>query len=366
MLNRWLVSMMACCALSAACLPEHQYQRPDPAEQKAAAARAAKERAAAAARAAVEQRFRDQVDAKQYIDAAQTLISELLVKDDKDRAEVTKLLAMYAGTFESGTPDVRCGGYEHLARVAKQAGLKEKEDVGQRYATSALRACVAVEDLDRVMSGALLAEEFNIELDLRWRAAARVWANRIDLPAWPDAKATAFVAQFPLTSGMATAAYTAASELGRWKAARMIAERAQLGEELFRAVRTKEIEELVAEKIRAHNDQGLLQLNLEAPGYVDASVVKTVAARVVTKLIEEGDAGEAYSLALAHGLDVEYAKRAADALFTAAIKQRAFSFARQMPDGTFIIVEQPPPPPTPPATPSTPSPPTQFGYGGGH
>ncbi|MDO8621825.1 MAG: hypothetical protein Q7R80_01180 [bacterium] len=364
MLNRWLISMMVCCALSAACVQEHQYQQPDPAEQAAAAERAAREKATAAERAAAEQRFRDRVAAKDYIAAAQTLINALLIKDDKDRSEVTKLLALHAGTFENGTPEVRCGGYEHLARVAKQADLKE--EVRQRYATSALHACVAVEDLDRVMNGALLAEEFNVELDLRWRAAARVWANRVDLPAWPDAKATAFVAQFPLTSGMATAAYTAASELGRWKAARMIAERAQLGEELFRSARTKEVEELVAEKIRAHNDQGLLQLNLEAPGYVDASVVKTVAARVVTKLIEEGDAGEAYSLALAHGLDVEYAKRAADALFTVAIKQRAFSFARQMPDGTFIIVEQPPPPPTPPATPNPTSLSPQFGYTGGH
>lgn len=353
MLNRLLVSMMVCCALSAACERDYSYaiQQPDPAEQKAAAARAAKERMAAKAVAKAEERFREMVSRKEHVAAAHFVLNERLFDDRRREKEVRALIAARSGEVEGMVHHLeRMNGYGELAHLVKKAGLPM--ELAQQYAASAFRAGVAVDSLDVVQNAVLHAAEFDVELELRQRAATRVWAMQIDREGWPKPGSQTFVDRFPLSGGFGLAAYTTAMDLGRWKAARMIAERAQLSEEQFRAARTKEIEELVATAIRARDDQRLLQLNLEAPGYVGEPVVRSVATRVVAKLLEEGLPGEAYAQAIAHGLDMEHVKRAADAFFAAAIKTRTFSLARQMPDGTFIIVERPPPPPTPPAAPS--------------
>lgn len=357
-MNRTNISALLCGVTLSACDLPPPPPRPTPEE----IARAKAERDAATARAAAEQRFRQHVERREYLIAANAVLSDHLFGDGKRASEIAKLLGQHAGTIEGANAPDRCLGYSQLARFAKRVNLDH--EVAQRYAASALHACVVIENLDVVANGALLAKEFNADPDLQWRAAARVWSLRIKESGWPNqaANAQAFVNEFPLSGSLANAAYAVATERGDWNAARLIAERGQLPEEQFRAARGKEIEELVATAIRARDDQRLLQLNLEAPGYVDASVVRTVAARVVAELIEKGQPGEAYSLAITHGLPVEDAKRAADAFFAAAIKVRKFSMARVMPDGTLIIVERPPAP----APAASPAPTTQFEGGGGH
>lgn len=336
MLNRRLIATL-CGALSAACeKPEYQYQQPDPAEQ-----------AAQARRAELEQRYRTLRDAGQHLAAAQILVDEQLIDDDKDREELARHLASHAGAIEGADPLARFGGYTTLARLAKRAGLPD--DAVRRYAASAFRAGTSVDDPTVIANAALLAREFDVELDQYWRAAARVWALRIEQAGWPDANAQAFVTAFPLTGNLATAAFDAAMELGRWKAARMIAERSQLSEQQFKAARAKEVEDLVAAAIQSRDDQRLLALSLEAPGFVDPTVIRTVAARVVAKLLEEGKSMEAYGLAVVHGLDASDAKRAADVVFDRALKAGTFAIARQMPDGSFVVVERVPPPPPPAA-----------------
>ncbi|MDO8598529.1 MAG: hypothetical protein Q7S02_00285 [bacterium] len=300
------------------------------------------------ARTAAEQQFRDHVDAKHYLMAAEYAVSERLFDDPRRAEEVTKLLSAYAGELEASSAPDRLVGFAKTARLAKRAGLPDS--MLQSHATAAFHAGVALNDAESLAKAALIAKEFDVVLDDRWRAAAQVWVLTIEGGAPSEKVVPAFVNQFPLSGGLADVAFSAAMELGRWRAARMIAERAQLPEEKFRAARTKEIEELLAQAIHDRNDQRILDLSLEAPSYVDATVLRTVAARVVTKLLEEQRPGDAYALAIAHNLDGDHAKHAADAFFAAAIKKRAYSLARQMPDGTFIIVNLPPAPP--PATPT--------------
>ena len=341
-----MVSWLVCGVVIAACDPNFPPEPPPTPEEQA--------KAAADARSKAETQFRELVSHKEYVVAAQLALSERLFDDKQRPTEVRKLIASRAGEVEGMAHYLdRMNAYGELAGLVRKAELPM--DLAQQYAASAFRSGATIDNLDVVQNAVLHAKEFDVEAELRQRAAARVWAMRIDHDGWPAPGTQSFVDQFPLSGGFASTAYSTAMDLGRWKAARMIAERARLGDELFHAARTKEVEELVAAAIRARDDQRLLQINLEAPGYVDASVVKTVASYVVGKLIAEGKPGEAYGLALAHGLDVSDAKRAADAFFSAAIKKRTFSLARQMPDGTFIIVEQPPPPPPVPAT-RTPSP----------
>lgn len=334
---------IVCCGMLAACDP-YDYQRPTPPptpEEQAAAAVEAKKKAEAL--------FNAMVSRKEHVAAAHFVLNERLFDDKRREKEIRALIAARSGEVEGMVHHLeRMNGYGELARLVKKAGLPM--ELAQQYAASALRAGVAVDDLDVVQNAVLHAAEFDVELELRQRAATRVWAMQIDLEGWPKPGAQTFVDRFPLSGGFGLAAYTTAMDLGRWKAARMIAERAQLSEEQFRAARTKEIEDLVAVAIRAQDDQRLLQLDLEAPGYVNTPVVRSVAARVVAQLIEDRRPGEAYALALAHGLDIEHARRAADAFFAQAIKGRSFSLARQMLDGTFIIVDQHPLSPNTPPT----------------
>lgn len=357
MLNRRLIATTLIGVLNVSCSKaEYPYQQPDPVEQ-----------AARARRTELEQRYRNLREAGQHLAAAQILVDEQLIDDDKDREELARHLASHAGAIEGADPLARFGGYTTLARLAKRAELPD--DVVKRYAASAFRAGVGVDNPAIVANAALIARVHDVELDGYWRAAARVWALRIEQAGWPDAEAQAFITVFPLSGNLATTAFDAAMELGRWKAARMIAERAQLGEQQFRAARAKEVEDLVAAAIQARDDQRLLALSLEAPGFVDPTVIRTVTARVVAKLLEEGYPGEAYALTLDHGLDVVDAKRAADAFFAAAIKARTFSLARQMPDGSLLIVtiERVRPAPTAPATNTASSRVNDFeGGGGGH
>ncbi len=344
--------MTLCGLINAAC------DLPAPPTQEQLAQREA-QAAAAKAREEAETRFRQYVAQKHYLTAANAALNDHLFEGQALVGQIHRLLDSHAGEIEGAAPLERFQGYGSLARLAKRAGLPD--DVVQRYAAAAFRAGAGVDNLVVVAAAVRLAREFDVESDARWRTAARTWALRIEQQGWPDANAQAFVSEFPLAGNLATTAFEAAMERGRWKAARMIAERAQFGEQQFRAARTKEVEELVATAIRARDDQRLLQLNLEAPGYVDASVVRTVATRVVAKLIDEGEPMEAYGLALAHGLDASHAKRAADVIFDRALKAGTFAVARQMPDGSFVIVERvPPPSPTP--SPSSPS--SQFEGGG--
>lgn len=357
MLNRRLIATTLIGVLNVSCSKsEYTYQQPDPAEQ-----------AARARRTELEQRYRNLREAGQHLAAAQILVDEQLIDDDKDREELTRHLASYAGAIEGADPLARFGGYTTLARLAKRAELPD--GVVKRYAASAFRAGTSMDNPMIVANAALLAREFDVELDGYWRAAARVWALRIDMGGWPetpDASAQAFVTAFPLSGNLATAAFDAAMELGHWKAARMIAERAQLSEQQFRVARAKEVEELVAAVIQSRDDQRLLALSLEAPGFVDPTVIRTVAARVVAKLLEEGKPMEAYGLAVVHGLDASDAKRAADIVFDRALKAGTFAIARQMLDGTFVVVERVPPPPVP-VTSTASSRVNDFeGGGGGH
>lgn len=344
MLNRWLIATILCGAFGAACDLPPPSTPPTPEQQAAAEAKeeAAKQKAAA------EVRLREYVAQKQYFQAANVVLNYRLFEDKERVKQIRQFLDAHAGTIEGAAPLVRFQEYAALARLAKRAELPD--DAVKRYAASAFRAGASVDDLTVVASAALFAREFDVELDQYWRAAARVWALRIDWGGWPNANAQAFIASFPLNGNLATTAFDAAMEIGHWKAARMIAERAQLGEQQFRTARAKEIEWYVASTIRARDDQRLLALSLEAPGYVDATVIRTVAARVVAKLLEEGKPMEAYGLAVVYGLDPSDAKRAADIIFDRALKAGTFAIARQMPDGTFVVVERVPPPPTAPAT----------------
>lgn len=338
MIRRLILTL--CCAVvgvGANCEVPQQPQPPTPEEK---------------ARTAAEQQLRDHVAAKHYLLAAEHTVNERLFDDQRRTEEVTKLLSTYAGELEASGAQDRLVGFSRIARLAKRAGLPDA--VVQSHASSAFHAGISVNDAEALARAALIAKEFDVNLEDRWRAAARVWVLTIDGEPLSEKVAPAFVNQFPLSGGLADVACSAAMELGRWRAARMIAERAQLSEEKFRAARTKEVEDLLAQAIHDRNDQRILELSLEAPGYVDTTVLRTVAARVVTKLIEEQRPGDAYALAIAHNLDGDHAKHAADAFFAAAIKQRAYSLARQMPDGTLIIVNLPPAPPSaPPANAAT-------------
>jgi hypothetical protein len=342
MQNRWLIATLIG-AFSTACdLPP----APTPEQRAAAEAREKADKA----RAEAEARLHQYVKGKQYLEAVNAILNDRLFEGEERATKIRGLLDSHAGTIEGAPPLDRFRDYGMLARLAKRANLADA--VVRQYATSAFRAGASVDNPSTMAYAALLAREFDVELDGYWRAAARVWALRVDLSGWPDAEAQAFVTAFPLTGNLATTAFDAAMEAGRWKAARMIAERAQLSEQQFRAARAKEVEDLVAAAIQAQDDQRLLAISLEAPGFVDATVVKTVAARVVGKLLEEGKPMEAYGLAVVHGLDASDAKRAADVIFDRALKAGAFAIARQMPDGSFIIVERVPPPPVPPPAPS--------------
>ncbi|MBI4434553.1 hypothetical protein HY635_01935 [Candidatus Uhrbacteria bacterium] len=351
--------MTLCGLLSAACdLPAQPTQEQLAQREAQAAAAKAKEKAKEEAEA----RFHQYVAQKHYLSAANAALNDHLFEGQALLGQVRRLLDSQAGEIEGAAPLQRFQGYGSLARLAKRAGLPD--DVVQRYAASAFRAGAGVDNLVVVAEAVRLAREFGVESDAQWRTAARIWALRIEQQGWPDADAQTFVSEFPLAGNLATTAFEAAMELGHWKAARMIAERSQLGDQQFRAARTKEVEELVAAAIQTRNDQRLLELNLEAPGFVDRTVIQTVASRVVAKLIDEGKPMEAYGLALAHGLDASHAKRAADIIFDRALKAGTFAVARQMPDGSFVVVERVPPPPSPAPPPSSPSP--RFEYVGDH